>query len=82
MLSNATLAIAIETLSGTSTGNAKKDDEILQSKQHVYFSIVLWSTFILAMVRFIGVCCPDPPPPFYRTNVTGLLPVPVLLFPT
>lgn len=54
MLSNAALAVAIETLNGTSSDDPKKDAAALQSKQHIYFSIILWTTFGLSMVRFIG----------------------------
>ncbi|KAF8322251.1 glycosyltransferase family 2 protein [Clavulina sp. PMI_390] len=54
MLSNATLAMTIETLNGVTSGNEAKDDQALQAKQHTYFSIILWSTFGLALVRFTG----------------------------
>lgn len=55
MLSNAALAITIESLNGTPSGNEATDQKQLQAKQHWYFSILLWSTFGLALVRFIGV---------------------------
>lgn len=55
MLSNAGLSVAIENLNGLSTGNETADEEHLQSKQQVYFAIILYSTFGLAMVRFMGV---------------------------
>lgn len=54
MLSNAGLAVAIENLNGTPSGNEQKDDQTLENKQHKYFSLILWSTFGLAFVRFIG----------------------------
>ena len=55
MLSNAGLSVAIENLNGLSTGDETKDEQQLQSKQQTYFAIILYSTFGLAMVRFIGV---------------------------
>ncbi|TDL29527.1 chitin synthase [Rickenella mellea] len=54
MLTNATLAIAIENLNGLSSGNEQKDEAQLQHKQQFYFAIILYSTFGLALVRFIG----------------------------
>ncbi|KAK2466180.1 hypothetical protein APHAL10511_001822 [Amanita phalloides] len=54
MLSNAALAIAIESMNGVSSGNEKVDEEQLASKQHIYFSVILYSTFGLAAVRFVG----------------------------
>ncbi|WVQ74921.1 hypothetical protein IAR50_004529 [Cryptococcus sp. DSM 104548] len=84
LLSNAALAISIQTLNGidntqsqveaclpsdfnpnngsvvvsingTCIENALKlDDAELQDKQQVYFRILLWATFGLSMVRFIG----------------------------
>lgn len=56
VLSNAGLAVAIENLNGLPTGNETADEQHLQSKQQFYFAIILYSTFGLAMVRFIGVC--------------------------
>lgn len=55
MLSNAGLAVAIESLNGVSSGNATKDEQALQAKQHTYFSLILWTTFGLSFVRFMGV---------------------------
>lgn len=55
MLSNAALAIGIGTMGGVSTGNTKEDEADLQSKQHIYFSVILWSTFGLSAFRFVGV---------------------------
>ena len=59
MLTNATLAIAIENASGfvdvenpDALENQQKD---LRSKQSTYFAFILWSTFGLSMIRFIGV---------------------------
>ncbi|TFK55464.1 glycosyltransferase family 2 protein [Heliocybe sulcata] len=54
MLSNAVLAVAIENLNGLSSGNAATDEKTQENKQHIYFSVLLWSTFLLALVRFIG----------------------------
>jgi len=56
MLSNATLAIAIETLNGlqNNTETLGQEQAQLSAKQNVYFSIILYSTFGLALVRFIG----------------------------
>lgn len=56
MLSNATLAVAVENLNGLPSGDEAKDDARLQNRQNKYFEIILYSTFALAAVRFIGVC--------------------------
>jgi len=53
MLSNATLAIAIENINGLPTTS---DQQKLAKKQSTYFEIILYSTFALAAIRFIGVC--------------------------
>ena len=50
MLSNAGLAILIENVNGLKTTEAEQ-----KAKQNTYFTIILWSTFGLSMVRFIGV---------------------------
>lgn len=55
MLSNATLAIAIENISGLPSKDPSVDADTLQKRQSTYFAIILYSTFGLAMVRFIGV---------------------------
>jgi chitin synthase len=56
MLSNATLAVAIENIDGlTTTSNSVQQEINLQKKQHFYFDIILYSTFALAAVRFTGV---------------------------
>jgi hypothetical protein len=55
MLSNATLAIAIENLNGLQSKDEEQNEEDLQRKQNVYFAIILYSTFALALVRFAGV---------------------------
>ena len=66
MLSNAGLSVAIENLNGLSSGNEETDEKKLQSKQQIYFAVILYSTFGLALVRFIGVsfihfyCCVVP----------------------
>jgi chitin synthase len=65
MLSNAALAIAIENINGlvnTSDGDAlEKAEKVLKTRQSQYFSVILWSTFLLAFVRFVGVrlSCPN-----------------------
>ena len=51
MVTNAGLAIAIESVSGVSGTTSD-----LQSRQSTYFAIILYSTFGLSLVRFIGVC--------------------------
>ena len=55
MLSNAALAVAIESLDGISTGSEQIDEAKLQKKQNIYFAVILYSTFGLAAVRFMGV---------------------------
>lgn len=55
MLTNAGLAVLIENLQGIPSGNEAEDDKKLQSKQQLYFAVILYSTFFLALVRFIGV---------------------------
>lgn len=49
MLSNAGLAILIENANGLNTTEAE-----VKQKQSTYFTFILWSTFGLSMVRFIG----------------------------
>lgn len=80
MISNAALAIAIETLNGNGSGNATEDEIHLQAKQHTYFSLILWATFGLAFVRFTGVSS------FYnysclRSAVDATSSVPLLFLP-
>ena len=55
MLTNAGLAVAIENLNGLSSGNEQTDEQELAQKQQFYFAIILYSTFGLALVRFLGV---------------------------
>lgn len=56
MLSNATLAVAIENINGlTSVQDAALDEQELRTKQNTYFAVILYSTFGLAAVRFTGV---------------------------
>lgn len=55
MLSNAGLSVAIQNLNGTPSGDSAADEKKLQSRQQFYFSVILYSTFALALVRFIGV---------------------------
>jgi len=56
MLSNAVLAITIQNINGLKNeSNPDADEEALRSKQNLYFAVILYSTFGLSMVRFIGV---------------------------
>lgn len=56
MLSNAVLAVSIQNINGLeSVSDAEADEEALRSKQNFYFAVILYSTFVLSMVRFIGV---------------------------
>lgn len=54
MLTNAGLAIVIESTSGLET-NAQKVETELRARQNAYFTFILWATFGLSAVRFIGV---------------------------
>ncbi|KIJ70012.1 glycosyltransferase family 2 protein [Hydnomerulius pinastri MD-312] len=55
MLSNAGLAVAIENINGLTTAtDAVQDENELHAKQNIYFAVILYSTFGLAAVRFIG----------------------------
>ncbi len=42
-------------LAGFTQRNEQADDKRLQSKQQLYFAVILYSTFVLALVRFLGV---------------------------
>jgi chitin synthase len=56
MLSNATLAVAVENINGLETNSSLLADEVaLEKKQAYYFKFILWATFGLAFVRFSGV---------------------------
>ena len=56
MLSNAILAIAIQNINGLrNLTNPGSDEEALRSKQNFYFAVILYSTFGLSMIRFLGV---------------------------
>jgi len=55
MLSNAGLAVAIENMNGLASDNALSDENSLRKKQNIYFAFILYSTFGLSAVRFIGV---------------------------
>lgn len=85
LLTNAALAISIQTLNGLDTTKPlveaclpnsynpengtvivstngtcitqalEHDGDKLQDKQQIYFQAILWTTFALSMVRFIGV---------------------------
>lgn len=77
MLTNATLAVSVENLNGLSSGNAEEDDAALRKKQNIYFAVILYSTFGLAAVRFMGVSAE-----FLllsASNAHAASPVPVLL---
>ncbi|KAH7916086.1 glycosyltransferase family 2 protein [Hygrophoropsis aurantiaca] len=55
MLTNAGLAVAIENINGlTSVAEAQLDENELRAKQNFYFAVILYSTFGLAAVRFMG----------------------------
>jgi len=50
------LAVTIQNINGLpNTEDPDADEEALRSKQNLYFAIILYSTFGLSMVRFIGV---------------------------
>lgn len=55
MLTNAGLAIAIENMNGLPSGDTKTDEASLAKKQNFYFAVILYSTFALSFVRFLGV---------------------------
>ena len=56
MLSNAILAVGIQNIDGVpGESDFNADEAALKSKQHLYFTVILYSTFGLSMVRFIGV---------------------------
>lgn len=56
MLTNAILAVAIQNINGLpNTTNPESDEAELRSKQNFYFAVILYSTFGLSLVRFIGV---------------------------
>jgi len=54
MLSNAALAMAIENINGLPSSNASTDEQNLRKKQNTYFAFILYSTFGLSAVRFMG----------------------------
>ncbi|KAG8740079.1 Chitin synthase, class 2 [Ceratobasidium sp. 414] len=71
MLSNAALAILVENVNGLTTTQAEQ-----LAKQNAYFTFILWSTFGLSMVRFMGILVPVlllPPQlvPFVPTQLGG-----------
>ena len=56
MLSNAGLAVAIENINGlTSSDNETAQEDDLRKKQNIYFAFILYATFGLSAVRFMGV---------------------------
>ncbi|KAF9483925.1 glycosyltransferase family 2 protein [Pholiota conissans] len=54
MLSNAALAVGIENSNGLPSKNANADEEHQQEKEHIYFTFILYATFVLSFIRFIG----------------------------
>jgi len=54
MLSNALLAVTVENINGLPSNDPEQDALSLHQKQNVYFTIILYSTFGLALVRFVG----------------------------
>ncbi|KAF8505798.1 chitin synthase [Russula emetica] len=54
MLTNAGLAVAIENINGLPSSNATTEEDELRAKQNIYFAFILYSTFGLSLVRFIG----------------------------
>ena len=56
MLSNTILAVSIQNINGLqTTSEANEEEAALRSKQNLYFAIILYSTFGLSLIRFIGV---------------------------
>jgi len=57
MLSNATIVVLIENINGPRNPHASQDDIdfALRQKQEAYFKFILWATFGLSFVRFMGV---------------------------
>jgi chitin synthase len=57
LLSNATLAVLIENINGPidPTQSDADRDLALRTKQDIYFRFILWATFGLSAVRFLGV---------------------------
>ena len=54
MLTNAGLAVAIENINGLVT-NETEGEQDLRKKQNIYFAFILYATFGLSAVRFVGV---------------------------
>ncbi|KZT13058.1 glycosyltransferase family 2 protein [Laetiporus sulphureus 93-53] len=54
MISNAALSVAVSNLNGLQSGNETYDDAALRKKQNIYFAVILYSTFGISLVRFIG----------------------------
>ncbi|KAI0796852.1 chitin synthase [Abortiporus biennis] len=56
MITNAGLAVAVENLNGLASSDETEADidAELHKKQNIYFQIILYSTFALSLVRFIG----------------------------
>lgn len=60
ILCNAALAIAIESINGLPSANPLEDQERLREQQNTYFAFILYSTFGLSAIRFIGVSLVHP----------------------
>jgi chitin synthase len=54
MLTNAALAIAIENINGLPDPNFQLEQAELRQKQNIYFSVILYATFGLSAIRFLG----------------------------
>ena len=54
MITNGALVIAIQQ-NNSFSNNAAAEEQHLEEKQRLYFTIILYSTFVLSLVRFIGV---------------------------
>jgi chitin synthase len=59
MLTNAALAVSIENADGfvddTNNTALEQQQVNLRKKQQFFFAVILWSTFGLSLVRFLGV---------------------------
>jgi chitin synthase len=54
MLTNAGLAVAIENINGLPDPNFQREEAALRQKQNIYFSVILYATFALSAIRFLG----------------------------
>ena len=78
MLTNAGLAVAIENINGlvdtTSSSEILQEEADLRTKQNDYFAFILYSTFGLSLIRFIGVSTP-PPDMYPHADTTPAVPI-------